>query len=144
MIHRQQNYGVLKGKPRGDVGQLEEGAYYLTEIDDKWRRYYKMKPISQVPIVKNAINFIERIRDIDKKIPYEAPKFYKMSVPERREALGHMTGVPLDTATLEEGGLNTKTADSMIENVIGRLSLPLGVLPSIKINQQKFTVPMCI
>ena len=32
----------------------------------------------------------------------------------------------------------------MIENVIGKLSLPLGIVPSIKINQKEISVPMCI
>jgi hydroxymethylglutaryl-CoA reductase len=32
----------------------------------------------------------------------------------------------------------------MIENVIGKLALPLGVIPSITINQKKYTIPMCI
>lgn len=35
-------------------------------------------------------------------------------------------------------------ADSMIENVVGMLSLPLGVIPSININKKKYTVPMVI
>ena len=32
----------------------------------------------------------------------------------------------------------------MIENVIGKLSLPLGLLPSIMINNKKYMVPMSI
>ena len=32
----------------------------------------------------------------------------------------------------------------MIENVIGKLSLPLAVVPSLKINEKEYSVPMCI
>jgi len=32
----------------------------------------------------------------------------------------------------------------MIENVIGKLALPLGVIPSITINHKKYSIPMCI
>jgi hydroxymethylglutaryl-CoA reductase len=32
----------------------------------------------------------------------------------------------------------------MIENVIGKMSLPLGVAPMLSINHKNFTIPMCI
>jgi len=32
------------------------------------------------------------------------------------------------------GGITTENANSMIENVIGKISLPLGVVPAMKIN----------
>ncbi len=35
-------------------------------------------------------------------------------------------------------------ADSMIENVVGKLSLPLAVVPMININNKKYIIPMCI
>ena len=45
---------------------------------------------------------------------------------------------------LNSGGINIDNANSMIENVIGKLSLPLAVVPSIKINEKEYSVPMCI
>ena len=32
----------------------------------------------------------------------------------------------------------------MIENVIGKIAIPLGVVPALKINDKEYTVPMCI
>lgn len=32
----------------------------------------------------------------------------------------------------------------MIENVIGKLSLPLAVVPQMVINNKKYMIPMCI
>jgi len=32
----------------------------------------------------------------------------------------------------------------MIENVIGKISLPLGVVPAMKINEKEYIIPMCI
>jgi len=32
----------------------------------------------------------------------------------------------------------------MIENVIGKLALPLAVVPQMVINNKKYMIPMCI
>lgn len=50
----------------------------------------------------------------------------------------------LDRVALQSGGLNLELADTMIENVIGKLSLPLAVVPQIVINHKNYMVPMCI
>ena len=50
----------------------------------------------------------------------------------------------LNVPALQSGGISSQQADSMIENVIGKLSLPLGLLPSIMINNKKYMVPMSI
>lgn len=50
----------------------------------------------------------------------------------------------MESSYLETGGLSIETADTMIENVIGKLSLPLGVVPSMVINKKNYAIPMCI
>lgn len=50
----------------------------------------------------------------------------------------------LDMILIDSGGLSLKLADTMIENVIGRLSLPLSIVPHIVINEKDYMVPMCI
>lgn len=50
----------------------------------------------------------------------------------------------LDVDTLKTGGLSINTADLMIENCIGILSIPLGLGLNFKINGKKFSVPMAI
>ena len=53
-------------------------------------------------------------------------------------------GKELDRVALQTGGLSIELADSMIENVIGTLSLPLSVVPQITINKKKYMIPMCV
>lgn len=40
--------------------------------------------------------------------------------------------------------MNLELADTMVENVIGKLSLPLAVVPQMVINNKNYMVPMCI
>ena len=53
-------------------------------------------------------------------------------------------GHKIDEKLLDNGGITPFCADKMIENVIGKLALPLGVVPMLIINNKKITVPMCI
>lgn len=46
--------------------------------------------------------------------------------------------------TLESGGLSLPKADVMIENVVGRVGLPLAVAPNFLINKKPYIIPMCI
>ena len=43
MDQRQASYGNKNYKPTGDISLLADGTYYLTEVDDKFRRYYAIK-----------------------------------------------------------------------------------------------------
>lgn len=49
-----------------------------------------------------------------------------------------------DRFTLQSGGLSLEIADTMVENVIGKVSLPLSIIPMFVINKRKFMIPMCI
>lgn len=71
-------------------------------------------------------------------------KFYKLSVEDRRKGLNQILGQVLQEDNLDSGGLSIHCADKMIENVIGKLSIPLGVIPSMIINQKQYTIPMAI
>jgi hydroxymethylglutaryl-CoA reductase len=46
--------------------------------------------------------------------------------------------------TLESGGLTMHKADTMIENVVGRVGMPLAVAPNFIINKKPYIIPMCI
>lgn len=72
------------------------------------------------------------------------PGFYKLSPSERLSTVSQATGldsgqlavvVPADETMLT-------IADRMIENVIGTLSVPLGVAANFKINDRDYLVPM--
>ena len=50
----------------------------------------------------------------------------------------------MDANDLVTGGLKLNVADTMTENVIGMLALPLSVVPEFVINKKKIMIPMCI
>ena len=71
--------------------------------------------------------------------------FYKLSVPERRAMLAELAGLSDEQvqawadAELDEG-----TADRMIENVIGRYSLPIGVATNFIIDGDHYVIPFVV
>ncbi len=71
--------------------------------------------------------------------------FYKLSVPERRAMLAELAGLTDEQvqawadAELDEG-----TADRMIENVIGRYSLPIGVATNFVIDGEHYLIPFVV
>ena len=71
--------------------------------------------------------------------------FYKLSVPERRAMLAELAGLSEEqvqawaNAELDEG-----TADRMIENVIGRYSLPIGVATNFIIDGEHYVIPFVV
>ncbi len=73
------------------------------------------------------------------------PGFYRLSIRERRSALraiADLTDQDLDT--LERGGLDTGTADKIVENAVGVYALPLGVGLNFRVNQRDVLVPMAV
>ena len=76
----------------------------------------------------------------------ETKKFYQMTIPERRESLRSEFGLSeTDIPALSvEAGLSEETADRMIENVIGRYALPMGIARNFIVNGKAYPVPMVI
>lgn len=73
-------------------------------------------------------------------------KFYQMTVDERRDSLQREFGCSSDvlSALSGERGLTEDAANRMIENVIGRYALPLGVARNFVINGREYAIPMVI
>ncbi|MCJ7716089.1 MAG: 3-hydroxy-3-methylglutaryl-CoA reductase, partial [Anaerolineales bacterium] len=72
--------------------------------------------------------------------------FYDLSLEKRRQVLTEnefLTSNDLKILDLE-GGLPLETAENMIENVIGRFSLPLGIALNFTVNGKDVLVPMVI
>ncbi|HEV2226846.1 MAG TPA: hydroxymethylglutaryl-CoA reductase, degradative [Nitrososphaerales archaeon] len=76
----------------------------------------------------------------------EIQGFYKLPMKERMEILKKITGLNDDEAkTLAStGGLPSDVADRMIENVIGGVTIPLGIATNFKINGKDYLVPMAL
>jgi hydroxymethylglutaryl-CoA reductase len=73
------------------------------------------------------------------------PGFYRLPVAERRRLLRLRADLSeQDLATLELGGMDTATADRVVENAIGVYALPLGVGLNFQINGRDYLVPMAV
>ncbi|RLF43329.1 MAG: hydroxymethylglutaryl-CoA reductase, degradative [Thermoplasmata archaeon] len=74
------------------------------------------------------------------------PGFYKLTVKERVKKVKEFAGLndEEEAILLSMDGLDEKTADRMIENVIGSMQLPLGVATNFLINEKDYLVPMAI
>ncbi len=84
---------------------------------------------------------------MDKKNKSLISNFYKLSVPDRVK-LVHERGwlSAEDYASLSEGThtLSVQNADSMIENVIGVLGMPVGLGLNFLINQKEYVIPLAV
>ena len=73
------------------------------------------------------------------------PGFYRLSVAERRHILRLRTDLSEeDLATWERGGIDTTTADEVVENVVGVYALPLGIGLNFRVNGEDVLVPMAV
>ena len=70
--------------------------------------------------------------------------FSAMSAEERRSYIAQTAGLSQKQQSLlcQEGGLSLEVADSMIDNVIGTYSLPIGVVRGLVVNGKEYLVPM--
>lgn len=70
--------------------------------------------------------------------------FYKLSINERLEKLRSFANLDdEEVASLQkESALELKSADKMIENVIGVMPIPLGVATNFLINGRDYLIPM--
>ncbi|MCF2138321.1 MAG: hydroxymethylglutaryl-CoA reductase, degradative [Candidatus Thorarchaeota archaeon] len=72
--------------------------------------------------------------------------FYKLSREERVKKIQELTG--LGDEDLKElinpGDMDMDILDHMIENVIGSMTLPLGIATNFRINEKDYLIPMAI
>ena len=72
--------------------------------------------------------------------------FFRKSVEERRQAIA--SAANLDPKHVEalahHGELDEDAANRMIENVIGTMSLPVGVATNFVINEAHYIIPFCL
>ena len=72
--------------------------------------------------------------------------FYKLSVEDRRNKVAQLSGLSPEEidALASHGELSEAAADRMIENVIGTMSLPVGVATNFVIDGKPYIIPFCV
>ena len=72
--------------------------------------------------------------------------FYKLSREERVKKLMEVTGLGEEELgpLIDPGKVDLEILDHMIENVVGSMTLPLGIATNFKINGQDYLIPMAI
>ena len=95
--------------------------------------------------VNTGVKFVEidgnMVRNYDalKNIRNLSPKDRLMAIgeifDEKPDVLGPLSG---------DGALPLSVADGMIENVIGRFELPLGVATNFQVNGKDYLIPMAV
>jgi hydroxymethylglutaryl-CoA reductase len=72
-------------------------------------------------------------------------KFYRKSTQERQTIIKDWANLDnQQIKSLEDSGLSLQQANHMVENVIGRYSLPFGIATNFLINQHNYLIPMVI
>ncbi|MCY4064528.1 MAG: hydroxymethylglutaryl-CoA reductase, degradative [Chloroflexi bacterium] len=73
------------------------------------------------------------------------PGFYSKTLAERQAIAREWAGLEEgELESLNDSGLSLGQADLMIENVIGRYSLPLALATNFRINDRDYLVPMVV
>jgi hydroxymethylglutaryl-CoA reductase len=72
--------------------------------------------------------------------------FYKLSREERVKKLMEVTGLGEEELgpLIDPGKVDLEVLDHMIENVVGAMTLPLGIATNFKVNGQDYLIPMAI
>lgn len=69
--------------------------------------------------------------------------FHKKTLRERQEQV-RLIFPSLDLSAVANGGLSGEIADLMVENCIGVMGLPLGLMPGLMVNGVEYVVPMAV
>lgn len=149
---------------------LAEGTFYLTKIDEKFRRNYERK--NHLPLTRNETKATNKVSEEHEDIEASAKRletisnhliqpqrsssptsskgsnqlwsgFHKKTFMERVDQLRKLDP-ELKTEAFKNGGLYTSIADIMVENCIGKLSLPLGLALNFNVNGKEIQVPMAL
>ena len=74
------------------------------------------------------------------------PGFYKLTREERAKRVQEITGIPKDELKplFDPGEVDMEVLDHMIENVIGSMTMPLGIATNFRINEKDYLIPMAL
>ena len=76
----------------------------------------------------------------------ELPGFYRLCMESRRERIAELTEISSDDVRILSGeaGLRDEQANSMVENALGVMGVPLGVCVNLRVNGRDRLVPMAV
>ncbi len=73
------------------------------------------------------------------------PNFYNLTITERRQKIAELCDLNDEEIALLDGeGISNDTLGYMIENVIGKVILPLGIATNFIVNGREHLVPMAV
>ena len=128
--------------PQGKTEDLFDGTFYLTKVDNLWKRYYSQKPYkSNNNEEKNNNTKINNNIGSNNNDSLIWSGFRKKNIIERQIQIKKLYD-NIDIEQYKTGGLNLLRADNLIENCIGVISLPVGLGLNFIINGQKYAIPM--
>lgn len=110
---------------------LRMDTYYLRSVNAEGRRTYNLFQETEARLASLSSS----------GQPSNSTKFRKMDLSARIGYLNQETGANIKNE-YQDGGINFKTADLMIENCIGALKMPLGIAFGFVINSKKRIIPM--
>lgn len=86
---------------------IDDNVFYLSEIDDKWRRKYEIKNPFPIDLDKRPISAMGRLENLNKIIDdSQFAKFYKLPVGDRLDIVNTQMGSKLDNVAIRSGGLS--------------------------------------
>ena len=121
-----------------------DGTFYLTKVDNLWKRYYSQKPYQNNNNNidnKNNIKINDSNNNNNNSNNIIWSGFRKKNIIERQLQIKKLFN-NVDIEQLKTGGLNLLRADNLVENCIGVISLPIGLGLNFIINGQKYAIPM--
>lgn len=74
------------------------------------------------------------------------PGFYKLTREERATKIQEITGIPEDELKplFDPGSVDMEVLEHMIENVVGSMTMPLGIATNFRINERDYLIPMAL
>jgi hydroxymethylglutaryl-CoA synthase len=115
----------INNQPAADLLRLD--TYYLRSVDAHGKRTYQL--------------FLGPDASSDFLRPESTAKFRQMGLDERIGFLNQQTGLSIKNE-YQDGGLNFKMADLMVENCVGALKIPIGMALNFVIDHKKRLIPM--
>ncbi|MGB1699814.1 MAG: hypothetical protein ACPHRO_07665 [Nannocystaceae bacterium] len=135
----------LCAKPSGAGGGdiLVAFATSQADLDRLSRRVWSelgVRPISDVEGVAEGVRLEGRAH-----VSSRIAGLYQRSIEARQRAVSQMAGLDQTGWSQDaHAGFGVEQADHMIENVVGLMSLPVGVATNFTVNGKDVLVPMCV